>query len=742
MIQRPVFSPQYQVDVKQDSLLISYEGNFTVIQSPICYALAPYLNGAYTSEQIVYALGEQFAAEELYYTLLLLEQDGYITDARDDHHLHAFWKELGISTNNPVDSTKKHVVSIEYIGLEQSLSFDSILESVQIEVDSEAAHRVILAQDYLHPKLKVINTEAMQEGFSFLLIKPIGTTLWIGPSIVPGVTGCWACLRHRLSLNRPAQMYMSERGQHALSELSFSVPTPVLHIGLNMAAIETKRWLLSDNPEEGHNTLLEFDLASMETKRHIFSRRPQCPVCSVNEYRPEPKIALNRDRVAGKEQGFRIRSFADTMDEYIHHVSPITGIVRSLKKVQGIKGDFTHNYTAGHSARLHGHTIESLRLQTRDQSGGKGMTFQQAQASALCEALERFSAIQTGHEPQHIESFHSLKENAIHPHSIMLFSTKQYDEKERWNEQQSGHFQLVPEPFDESETIPWTPAWSLTHQTVRYIPSFCCYFGYNGPESKYGKADSNGLAAGNCIEEAILHGLFELIERDAVSLWWYNRTRRSSVDLFSFNDPFLSSMINRYNELGRDLWVLDLNHDLNIPAFVALSRNRNGRAEDILMGFGAHVDSTIAVRRAVLEVNQALPTVLRDQSEREKQLLPDFADAINWWNTASLKNQPYLAPDSRKKQSKAMDYPAFDCLNLGETIEQIVVLLAQQGLETLVVNLTRPDVALNVVRVIVPGLRHFWRRLAPGRLYEVPVQTGYLDETLSEEQLNPISLFL
>jgi ribosomal protein S12 methylthiotransferase accessory factor len=63
-------------------------------------------------------------------------------------------------------------------------------------------------------------------------------------------------------------------------------------------------------------------------------------------------------------------------------------------------------------------------------------------------------------------------------------------------------------------------------------------------------------------------------------------------------------------------------------------------------------------------------------------------------------------------------------------------------MEVLVLDQTRPDIGLNVVKVIVPGMRHFWKRLAPGRLYDVPVKLGWLPESLKENQLNPVPMFL
>ena len=67
--------------------------------------------------------------------------------------------------------------------------------------------------------------------------------------------------------------------------------------------------------------------------------------------------------------------------------------------------------------------------------------------------------------------------------------------------------------------------------------------------------------------------------------------------------------------------------------------------------------------------------------------------------------------------------------------------MRRHGLETLVLDQTRPDIGLKVIKVYIPGLRHFWARFASGRLYDVPVKLGWLPQPLSEEELNPIPMF-
>jgi ribosomal protein S12 methylthiotransferase accessory factor len=80
----------------------------------------------------------------------------------------------------------------------------------------------------------------------------------------------------------------------------------------------------------------------------------------------------------------------------------------------------------------------------------------------------------------------------------------------------------------------------------------------------------------------------------------------------------------------------------------------------------------------------------------------------------------------------------FGRLDRREQVMACVSLAKREGLDFLVLDQTRPDIEVPVVRVIVPGLRHFYRRFAPGRLYDVPVKLGLRDRPLSENELNPL----
>ena len=168
-------------------------------------------------------------------------------------------------------------------------------------------------------------------------------------------------------------------------------------------------------------------------------------------------------------------------------------------------------------------------------STGKGISDVQAKASAVCEAIERYSGQRTGAEVTVAASFGEMRKrfgmDVIHPNDVMLYSERQLRERNAWNARKS-RFNIVPRELDESAQIDWTPVWSLTHNRHKYLPTQLVYFQSKaGPacDAFYCVGCSNGNASGNNLEEAVLQGFCELVERDAVALWWYPRSRKPAL---------------------------------------------------------------------------------------------------------------------------------------------------------------------------------------------------------------------
>lgn len=748
MIVKPKFKDHFHVEVAQPGVvyLLSEKGHFA-LSGRLYSILAPLLDGRHTVDEIVALASGQATATDVEYALTLLERKGYITEATDvlPSLAAAFWNLLGVDSAVAARRLQQTTVSVTAFGSVPKEQFISTLESLNIRVSDSGDLGVALSDDYLQVGLDAFNKEALQAQRPWLLVKPMGAVVWIGPIFRPGNTGCWKCLANRLRGNREIETSILERKSLVTPlPISRSALPSTLQTALNIAATEIAKAIVCPEQQQLQGTIITFDLASLNLQRHVLVRRPQCPCCGDPEYlkqrEPKPLVLSSRNKQFTADGGHRSYSPEETVKRYEHHISPITGVVRTLfSPLQG-KNGLIHAYVADHGFPKEGLDLQHLRSSVRPKSFGKGKTDVQAKASALGEAIERYSGTYTGDEIRLQGKYSEMGEMAIHPYAFLHYSQSQYRNRHSWN-QQHHLVQWVSDPFDETREIDWTPVWSLTHQVFKYLPTAYCYYGYTLPEDHcFCWSDTNGSSAGNTLEEAILQGFMELVERDAVALWWYNRVQRPAVDLESFDDPYLNTLKAYYTTLHRDFWVIDITSDLDIPTFAAISRRTNKPTEDILFGFGAHFDPKIALSRAATELNQMV--FLSNAANPEGKATFSRQDMQTWCETATLENRPYLVLDASAAPKVYTDYPQLWSNDLRQDVLTCVEIAAKHGLETLVLDQTRPDIGMSVVKVIVPGLRHFWARFAPGRLYDVPVKMGWLKAPLSEEQLNPIPMFI
>jgi ribosomal protein S12 methylthiotransferase accessory factor len=501
---------------------------------------------------------------------------------------------------------------------------------------------------------------------------------------------------------------------------------------LALAATEVSRWFASGSSPL-HDRLMVFDTVTLQTTWHTLVRRPQCPVCGSRQMtEPAPIVLRSQPRVADSDGGYRSVSAAQTFERYKHHVSPITGAVSLLERVGS--PNLIHIYAAGPNKSRPYERWQSVRRSLRSNNAGKGIEDLQAKVSGLCEALERYSGVFQGGEPRRTATYRQL-EDAIHPNACMLFSERQYAARDILNERCPPHLEIPP-PFDEDRPVEWSPVWSLADERFKYLPTAFCYYDTPlTPDHEFCTPDSNGNAAGSSLEDAILQGFMELVERDSLSIWWDNRARRPGVDLDSFDHPYVQQTRAYYATVRRDLWLLDLTTDLDIPVFVALSRRVDQPAQDIIFGSGAHFDARVAALRAVTELNQMLPSVVR--ADRGTGYASESPWEIDWWQTATLASDPYLAPHPDLVARRMSDFPAWTGDDLRGDVLACVEIARRHEMDLLVLDQTRPDIGLPVVKVVVPGLRHFWRRYAPGRLYNVPVRLGWQAQPTPEAQMNP-----
>ncbi|HBE16983.1 MAG TPA: adenylate cyclase [Cyanobacteria bacterium UBA11149] len=746
MLHLPQFKSCFHVEILEGQVFLLSENNYFLLSGELYQEVSTLINGQNTVDDIASILEDKYSAAEVYYALMNMEIKGYIVERDDDipSHVAAFWELRNLDIKTAKSRLKSRKVSVTSLGNVPVKDFRSTLASLNIAIEEAGDIEIVLTDDYLREELRAINQKSLELKRPWMLVKPVGKTIWLGPIFEPSQTGCWACLAQRLHTNRPVETYIQQQ-----AGISKSFPTSLAslpstgQVGLNLAATEIFKWIVEGKNKQLEGIIVSFDTALLKTENHILVRRHQCPVCGIEKERtqPSPIILESRKKTFTSDGGHRANSPEATLKKYEYHISKITGVVHSLQETEQKDNHVIHSYSAGHNFALMFDKLYFLRQTVRGKSGGKGKTDIQAKASALCEAIERYSGVFQGDEIRLEDSYLNLKDVAIHPYDCLNFSESQYKNYQEWNIT-AERFQQVPQPFDESKKIEWTPIFSLTNQNFKYLPTGYCYYGYPRDKNPYCWANSNGAAAGNTKEEAILQGFMELVERDSVALWWYNRIQLPGVNLDSFDDPYFQSIRDCYRQMNRELWVLDITADLNIPSFVAISRRIDREIEDIVFGFGSHFEPKIAILRAITEANQILPTVLNVGEDGNTRYPIGDKVAVEWWKTATVENQPYLLPNPSLKPKVYSDYPQLWSDDLRDDVMTCVEIAKEKGLEVFVLDQTRPDIGLNVVKVIVPGLRHFWRRLAPGRLYDIPVSLGWLSTPLSENELNPFYMFL
>jgi ribosomal protein S12 methylthiotransferase accessory factor len=747
MLSRPRLKGGFQpVSLPQRHVFLLDERRPVVLEGAAFQGLLPLLDGTRSVTEIAGALAGRAGLHDVLMALAQLEQRGCLSEGDaggQPGHRVAFLDS--VAAGSPALERLEAVrVGVRDVDGRRAEALEQILRANGLTVAEPAGLLVVLAGDYLEPALEGLNREALTSGLPWMLAKPAGTVLWVGPVFVPGRTGCWSCLAQRLRSNRQMDKYLLSHGGVA-EPRSRAALAATVEAALDLVATEVARWLVSPAAAlEGK--LLSLDLLGRTAQEHVLVRRPQCRSCGGEEQwsaRPPGPVTLqSRAKRFRSDGGHRTVPPEETYERYRHHVSPIVGAVSELRPALGGQSEVAPSFVAGHNFSMGVDSVAFLQESLRGVSGGKGSTRIQAMVSGLCEAIERYSGVHTGEEYTVRGRYRDLAPRALHPNECMGFSEEQYRGREDWNRSQPpSRCVIVPRPFDPAQEVDWAPLWSLRRREERLLPAAYCYYGHPEFAGRWCIPDSNGCAAGNVVEEAILQGFLELVERDAVALWWYNRVRRPGLDLDSFALPYLGEIQDHYASLGRRLWVLDLTADLGITTLACVSARTSGPAEDVLVGFGAHFDPQVALLRAVTEVNQFLPSVARTRSDGST--VYRFGDelALRWWREARTAQMPYLVPDPERPARRREEFEDPSSDDLAADVELCVERAARRGLDVLVQDLTRPDIGLPVVRVVVPGLCHFWRRLGFQRLYDVPVQMGWLEEPLGPEALNPYTVF-
>lgn len=367
---------------------------------------------------------------------------------------------------------------------------------------------------------------------------------------------------------------------------------------------------------------------------------------------------------------------------------------------------------------------------------GKGPTNSSAKASALMEAIERFSSLPSSYGKTFVHGTYSQLSksyNVLHPSEVVEQVTNEYD--------------------DNSSILDFLPGFDLLRKEIVLVPTELVLYRYHPRYPSipaFSNSHTNGLASGNVIEEAICHALCEVIERDAVSLADlcassipYNIIQNiidsfqgdrsgHSISPISVEDIFVddysvfpdvnvsdigdlmpvNSLVKRFINAGISLLIKDITQkDIGIPSFSASSIE--WLTQDFgffAKGFGTHPDARIALTRAITEVSQTRAVNIHGARDDLKKVKYKMNDEIcrRKWPFIPASSSPAASINCTKNIVNFSEIKTQFNEDILDDLHLILKSLQKAGAKrVIVVDLTNPKIGIPVVRAIVPGLETF-----------------------------------
>jgi len=334
-------------------------------------------------------------------------------------------------------------------------------------------------------------------------------------------------------------------------------------------------------------------------------------------------------------------------------------------------------------AVIHSNRFNNSRLP----SWGKGLTDDLAYVSGLMERVERYSASDIYVRRKEIiySEFKGIKDERMISRWDLIpcnLQRKLYSKKEI-----------------DKQVRPWVRCFSLTKNKNVLIPANLIFFKADGCKDDF--SDTTGLASGNNIEEAILHGLCEVIERHLQDVIHWNKIKVPSINIESICDYDLKRIITKIQSKGMiTLHLSYLTSDFKIPVIRVFGYPKKGPylgSFGFYTSVGVHPDKKIALARALTEFVQARVSGLyRIKNKYDKV----YKFKVFPYNIYNFFND--IIGEDTLPFDKIVSYKNKDIL---EDIELIINILHSKGCEIIVKDLTHPKIGIPTVRVLVKGLQ-------------------------------------
>ncbi|RLK59475.1 TOMM precursor leader peptide-binding protein [Actinokineospora cianjurensis] len=516
----------------------------------------------------------------------------------------------------------------------------------------------------------------------------------LGPIRAPGGTGpCAECLRlrweQRAGADQPRESVRIARSPH----LTPFMMEAVLQLWLCLRARRPK-------PGTGTGTapLYRVDLPSGRVERMALLADPSCSVCGPPAHDPPIDFRLvTREKHA--VDTFRASALADVDLPVSALVNSVCGLI-GAKVELGLPSPTTAPAFGSFTTQARGGVHDILWM-------GQTNRFDDSRTAALLEGLERYAGVRhRASSSEIIERLVDVGEPAVDPRDCGLYADGFYHD--------SGAYK----PFDPERPISWVDGHSVRDGRTVLVPRQIAYFGEAATGQVFADGSSNGCAIGANLEEAALHGLLELVERDSALLAWYGGGPLPEIDPASCDDLQIRLTVEQVRLAGFDVRLFDARSDLAIPVVIAVAIRLDGGPGARTFASGADLDPVGAIRSALFEVASYAPDLAGRVLARlpaVERMAADFGNVVDLMDHSLVHGLPAMATHSDFLLAPNRKLPVRELyadvdprgLDLLDDLDYCIGQVARAGHDVVVVDQTRPEhraIGLRAVRVVAPGL--------------------------------------
>ncbi|MFF2654562.1 TOMM precursor leader peptide-binding protein [Streptomyces sp. NPDC058045] len=498
-------------------------------------------------------------------------------------------------------------------------------------------------------------------------------------------------------------------------------------------------------PDAALPRVTELDLETLRVRTFPLLPEPMCPHC-----RPHTEDSARRATAAAavhplvprpkpSPDGYRLRRPAEYALPVKALANPVCGALGG-----GTWVDVTSPTTAPVAGSVFMRGYAGLTDVTWS---GQANSFTDSRDLAFLEGLERYAGTHRRHHAPFVTaSLTALGDRALDPRTCGLYGPRTYAEDP------------MVRPFDPDRPIPWARGWSLRDQRPILVPARLVYYSAGTREDNFVFECSNGCAIGSTLEEAVLFGLLELVERDAFLLGWYGELPLTEIALDSVPGRRVREMAARAAFHGYDVRVFDNRVDLPLPVVTGLAVRRDDGPGTLAFAAGASFDPETAVESAVSEILTYIPHLPGQVAERTTELhamagdfdlvkrLPDHA-ALFGLPTMARHTATYLTPARTAPHTELFADWQRQRPRTGDLLDDLLFLrdaLVDAGCDVIAVDQTTPEqhrMGLRTVATLAPGLLPIdfgWlrqRALHLPRLRTAPHRAGLTPAPLTDADL-------